>query len=123
MKILLHRKTDIFCFDGVTEFIDSFNFNIISAKRRDFGFQQNKIKGNVIKSTKKIKDRPKTTEGLKKKKPNRMAFDKVYLEKFTKRIEKMKLEGQWGSLVANKANEGIKFLEKRNEFWNQIDTS
>ena len=52
-----------------------------------------------------------------------MAFDKVYLEKFTKRIEKMKLEGQWGSLVANKANEGIKFLEKRNEFWNQIDTS
>ena len=50
-------------------------------------------------------------------------MDKVFLTNFSKRIEAMNVEGPWGSLVTNKAVEGIAFLEKRNEFWNQIDTS
>ena len=42
--------------------------------------------------------------------------------KLAKQINDMDIGGPWGESVTNKAIEGIEFLGKRDDFWNQIDT-
>ena len=47
----------------------------------------------------------------------------MFLRKLAKQINDMDIAGPWGESVTNKAIEGIEFLGKRDDFWNQIDTS
>ena len=52
-----------------------------------------------------------------------MSFDKIFLRNLSKRIDDMDIDGPVGLSVSSKAIEGMKFLEKRDNFWNQIDTA
>ena len=51
-----------------------------------------------------------------------MSSDKLFLRNLAKQINGMDIEGPWGVLVSRKAIEGINFLQRRDIFWNQIDT-
>lgn len=51
-----------------------------------------------------------------------MSSDKMFLRKLAQQINDMDIAGPWGEGVTNKAIEGIEFLGKRDDFWNQIDT-
>ena len=73
------------------------------------------------KERKKKHPKPSSSE-QKKKKPNRMGYDKIFLQNLSKQIENMDIDGPWGASVTSKAIEGIKFLQRRDDFWNQIDT-
>ena len=112
------RKPDIFCFQGSREFIDS------------HCSKESEMLKTVIQNTKEFKDKeknlvkkcPKSSKEQKKKKPNRMGYDKIFLQNLSKQIENMDIDGPWGASVTSKAIEGIKFLQRRDDFWNQIDT-
>ena len=79
-------------------------------------------------TNKKHKSKKVWTEGKTKsppgqrRRPNRMSSDKIFLRKLAQQINGMDIGGPWGQGVTNKAIEGIEFLGKRDDFWNQIDT-
>ena len=51
-----------------------------------------------------------------------MASDKVFLVNLSKEMRNMNIRGNYGNLVTRKAMEGLTFLQRRDDFWNQIDT-
>ena len=56
------------------------------------------------------------------RKPSRLASDKVFLVNLSKEMNNMNIGGNFGSSVTSKAREGLTFLQRRDDFWNQIDT-
>ena len=123
MSSLLIRKHDIFSFEGSKQFIDSYVQRQNAARKPKFSFAA-KQKPKVSKNEKrKVCDKRKVnTSRSQKKRPNRMSSDKLFLRKLAKQINGMDIEGPWGVLVSRKAIEGINFLQRRDIFWNQIDT-
>ena len=51
-----------------------------------------------------------------------MASDKVFLVNLSKEMRNMNMRGNYGNLVTRKAIEGLTFLQRRDDFWSQIDT-
>lgn len=51
-----------------------------------------------------------------------MASDKVFLLNLSKEIRNMNIGGNFGTSMSMKAIEGVNFLQRRDDFWNQIDT-
>ena len=51
-----------------------------------------------------------------------MASDKTFLENLSKEMRNMNIRGNYGNSVTRKAMEGLTFLQRRDNFWDQIDT-
>ena len=49
--------------------------------------------------------------------------DRDFLLNLAGEIRGMNIGGSFGSSVSRKAMEGVNFLQRRSDFWNQIDTS
>ena len=110
---LYSRKQDIFTFQGIQGFLEFYLHETQPKKIFSCNATNKKQK-----SKKLLAESPK---GLRKR-PNRMSSDKMFLRKLAKQINDMDIAGPWGESVTNKAIEGIEFLGKRDDFWNQIDT-
>jgi len=112
------RKQDIFAFQGIQAFLEFY-----------LRETQPKKKFSCIDATHKTKSKKvlmaggktKNPKGLRKR-PNRMSVDKMFLRNLAQQLSDMDIAGPWGESVTNKAIEGIEFLGKRDDFWNQIDT-
>ena len=117
MNGLYSRKQDIFTFQGIQGFLEFYLHETQPKKIFSCNATNNKQKSKKLLAEGKTK----SPQGLRKR-PNRMSSDKMFLRKLAKQINDMDIAGPWGESVTNKAIEGIEFLGKRDDFWNQIDT-
>ena len=117
MVYVYSRKQDIFTFQGIQGFLEFYLHETQPKKIFSCNATNNKQKSKKLLAEGKTK----SPQGLRKR-PNRMSSDKMFLRKLAKQINDMDIAGPWGESVTNKAIEGIEFLGKRDDFWNQIDT-
>ena len=114
-KFWQNRKTDIFTGAGATAFIDSHYAGPGTKKRPIPENKVSRLQGGK-KETKSKLNKPVT------RRPSPLASDKAWLVNLSKEMGNMNIRGNYGNSVTRKALEGLTFLQRRDDFWNQIDT-
>ena len=101
-----------------TAFIES---QYASAETKKQPIEEEKKISSLQRGKKETKSKlDKRVTRTKRKSP--MASDKVFLVNLSKEMRNMNMRGNYGNLVTRKAIEGLTFLQRRDDFWNQIDT-
>ena len=117
LKFYYSRNQDIFTFQGIQSFLDYYYLRENEQKKKNSRFAKHEsAPKKVLVAEKKI------CPMGRKRRADRRISDKMFLSNLAQQINDMDIAGPWGQSVTNKAIEGMEFLRKRDDFWNQIDT-